>query len=116
MGQTNYSTGHEAERRAAEYLKQQGFDIIELNWRTRVCEIDIVAKKQKTVYFTEVKYRSHAGQGSGLEYITPKKLQQMQFAAQCWTEENKWFADYELAAIEVSGSSFEITAFLPNIS
>lgn len=117
MGQTNYSTGHEAEKRAADYLEQEGYKIIELNWRTPVCEIDIVAERDKVVYFVEVKYRTTNHQGAGLEYITPKKLQQMQFAARCWIEDHRKqkLKAYELAAVEVSGADYKITNFLPNI-
>lgn len=116
MGHTNYSRGHEAEFHAAEHLKKLGYKIIELNWSTRLCEIDIVAQKKNTIYFVEVKYRSHTGQGTGLEYITPQKLKQMKFAAECWVQEKKWRKDYELAAIELQGENFTVTTFLESIS
>jgi len=112
---TNYSVGHEAEKHAAKYLEKLGYKIIALNWRTRVCEIDIVAEKSKITYFVEVKYRNQSHQGTGLEYVTQQKLQQMQFAAECWVQEQKWQGDYELSAIELFGDEFEVTNFLPNI-
>lgn len=100
---TNYLVGHNAEKRAAEYLKQQGYSIQELNWKTRYCEIDIVAKKDKIVWFIEVKYRRTGSQGFGYEYVTPKKLQQMQFAANMWVQNNNWNGDYRLAVISIDG-------------
>lgn len=112
---TNYSKGHEAEKVAAEYLVSQGYEVIELNWRTRVCEIDIIAKKLKVIYFVEVKSRSSAAYGSGLDYITPKKLEQMRFAARMWVSENKYQGDYELSAIEV-GPEFKVTEFLATVT
>lgn len=112
---TNYSTGHEAEKYAAAYLKQQGFAVKELNWRTKVCEIDIIAQKAKVVYFVEVKHRTHSSQGGGLDYITPTKLKQMQFAAECWIKVSRWNGDYELSAIETSGPNFVVTGFVQNI-
>lgn len=115
MGQTNYSLGHEAERRAAEYLKNMSFELCDINWKNRVCEIDIIAKKNKTIFFVEVKYRTNALQGRGLEYITPKKLQQMRFAAEMWVQANKWKGEYQLAAIELCGEDFEVTNFLTDI-
>ena len=104
---TNYSAGHSAEVRAAEYLKQNGFKIIELNWKTRYCEIDIVAEREKAVYFVEVKSRKNSSQGYGLDYITPKKLQQMRFAAEMWVSNHEWKGEYQLAAVGVDGE--EIT-------
>jgi Holliday junction resolvase-like predicted endonuclease len=112
---TNYSQGHQAEEEAAKYLNEAGFSIHQLNWKTPVCEIDIVAEKSKIIYFVEVKYRTSSSQGTGVDYITPKKLNQMKFAAECWVNEYKWQGDYELAAIEVSGENFKITNFLESI-
>ncbi len=104
---TNYASGHDAEKAAAEYLSEQGFKIKELNWKTRYCEIDIVAEKHKTIWFVEVKSRSGSGQGYGYEYVTPKKLQQMRFAAEMWVQNNNWNADYRLAVISIDNQ--EIT-------
>lgn len=111
---TNYSTGHEAEQVAARYLESKGFVIEEINWKTPACEVDIIAVKDKVMYFVEVKYRKSSDQGSGFDYITPKKLQQMKFAAACWVQMNKYHGDYEIAAIELS-AHFKITEFIDAI-
>jgi len=104
---SNHAAGHAAEIDAAEYLKGQGFKIRELNWKTRYCEIDIVAEKDKAIYFIEVKYRRNQKQGFGLDYITPKKLGQMRFAAEMWVSNHDWQREYQLAAIGIDGQ--EIT-------
>ena len=103
---TSTSTGRQAEDAAAQSLKPLGFTVLGQNWRTRWCEIDIVATKNQTVYFIEVKYRETNGYGDGLDYITSKKLQQMQFAADLWCAKHNWVGDYQLAAIAVSGKNF----------
>lgn len=112
---TNYSVGHEAEKRAAEYLAQNGFEIEALNWTNHLAEVDIIAKKDKRINFIEVKYRRTENQGSGLDYITPKKLQQMQRAAEMWVHENKWRGEYTLGALELAGENFAVTNFVENI-
>lgn len=112
---TNYASGHAAESVAAEYLKSHKFEILDANWRTRYCEIDIVAKQKKTVYFVEVKYRKTDMQGGGLDYITPRKLQQMAFAAESWVQANEWRGEYQLAAIELAGEAFQVTNFVQNL-
>lgn len=109
---TTFATGREAENAAADYLKARGFQILEQNWRTRFCEIDIVAVKGRTLYFVEVKYRHGDTQGSGLEYITMRKLRQMRFAAMSWVHTHGWSGDYELSAIEVAGKEFVVTEFI----
>lgn len=100
---TNYQSGHDAEKQAAEYLKQRGFKIKELNWKTKYCEIDIVAEKDKAIWFVEVKSRRSSSQGFGYEYVTSKKLQQMHFAAEMWVQNHKWQGDYRLAVISIDG-------------
>ncbi len=104
---SNYSAGHNAEQRAAEYLKTLGFNILELNWKTRYCEIDVVAKKKKIIYFVEVKYRRNNKQGRGLDYITPSKLRQMRFAAEMWVSDHEWLGQYCLSALGIDAEEFE---------
>ncbi len=98
---TNYQTGHDVEKRVAEYLKSLGFEIVDMNWKTRYCEIDIVAKKADCVYFVEVKSRRSSAQGEGFDYITPAKLKKMTFAADMWTSDNSWDGDRQLSAASV---------------
>lgn len=97
------SSGKAAEDAAAHYLRTLGYTIRGQNWRTRYCEIDIVAEKNKVVWFVEVKYRRQSGQGLGYEYITPQKLQQMQFAAELWVQAHAWEGDYRVAVVSVDG-------------
>ncbi|RYX79063.1 hypothetical protein EON76_03565 [bacterium] len=51
--------------------------MLERNWKTRYCEIDIVSSEPGTPYFTEVKYRKSADQGGGIAVIAKKKLNQI---------------------------------------
>lgn len=98
------AVGRAAEDAAADFLRAKGCTVIAQNWRTRWCEIDIVATRGTTVYFVEVKYRSSAAWGSGLDYITPRKLQQMRFAAEFWCAKYKFGGDFCLAAVELTGN------------
>ncbi len=99
------SDGRNAEDLVAKKLEEKGHQILSQNWLTRYCEIDIVSKKDGTVYFTEVKYRSSNAWGSGFDYISPKKLKQMHFAAEIWAAENKWTGEMVLNASEVDSSN-----------
>lgn len=99
--------GQKAEKAVADLLEQEGFDIIDRNWKTKVCEIDVIAEKDKIIFFVEVKYRSADAQGDGLEYVASQKLRRMDFAAQIWTQAYDWEGDYRLMAAAVSGVDFE---------
>lgn len=92
-----------------------GFAIIDRNWRTKWCEIDIVATKDNQVYFVEVKYRKNTYYGNGLDYVTPKKQLQMQRAAHSWVQMNSYHGDYNLAAISLTGSDYAVGDFIPSI-
>ena len=47
--------GNDGEQKAADYLTDNGYRIIERNWRTRRGEIDIIAETEDTIVFAEVK-------------------------------------------------------------
>ena len=99
--------GKIAEEFTVRYLQNHGYHIIDQNWRTKLCEIDIVARKKNTVYFVEVKYRSTNDQGDGLEYVTSKKLRQIIFASEMWASQNDWDGDMQILAVSVSGKNFQ---------
>lgn len=109
---THFSDGRRAEQAAAQYLQERNFHIVEQNWRTRSCEIDIVAKTSAAHYFVEVKYRRNPEYGNGLDYITAKKLKQMHYAAEMWMSQHHPDGDVRLAAMEVSGPEYEVTEFV----
>jgi Holliday junction resolvase-like predicted endonuclease len=93
---TQVATGQRAKAAAALFLEGKGCKIVTRNWRTTRCEIDMVATRHGIVYFCEVKYRLTTAQGSGLDYITPAKLSQMQFAAESCVHVEQWKGEYQL--------------------
>jgi uncharacterized protein (TIGR00252 family) len=115
MAVTTFETGRRAEAAAADFLRAKGCDIVAQNWRTRMCEIDIVAHRANVIYFCEVKYRRSSAQGAGLDYITPRKLQQMRFAALSWVHHQGWRGEFQLCAIEVSGPRFVVTSAIKDL-
>jgi len=101
---TTKQIGDKAENIAANYLISDGHKIIDRNWKTKYCEIDIVSRKNDVIYFTEVKYRKKSDQGGGLAAITASKLRQMKFAAEFYVLSNKQTdTDLRLTTISLSG-------------
>jgi len=100
--------GDIGEEMAAIELGRRGYEIIERNWKTRICEIDVIAKRNEVVYFVEVKYRSSKLQGDGFDYITPAKLHHMQRAAEIWVGETRWSGEYALLAVAVTDNELEM--------
>ena len=66
-------TGTAYERRAGEYLKEQGYELIGYNFRCRQGEIDIIARDGRYLVFVEVKYRADNAAGNPLEAVTAAK-------------------------------------------
>lgn len=107
------TSGRQAEQAVADYMRRSGYTIRAQNWRTRYCEIDIVATKRKAALIIEVKYRTNSVQGDGFSYITPQKIRQLQFAAELWQQTEQWNGTIELVAAAVSGANFERISMLP---
>lgn len=68
------SLGKKGEKAVARKLKQEGYIILECNWRTRCGEIDIIAIDGTTVVFIEVKTLINTNI-SDLDIIINKKKQ-----------------------------------------
>lgn len=77
MKQQNFTKGRAGEAIAAAYLKKHGFEVIEQNWRSKFGEIDIVATKNETLLFIEVKLKYGDKFGSPEEMLTKTKIQQV---------------------------------------
>lgn len=98
--------GCHSENIVANYLIREGHNILDRNWKTKFCEIDIVSQKNGTIYFTEVKYRKNSIQGTGLDNITKKKLKQMKFASGLYSKTHQLYeTDILLAVASLSGKN-----------
>lgn len=98
---------------ASNYLVRKGHQILDRNWKTKYCEIDIISKFNDILYFTEVKYRYKNDHGDGLSAITKKKLNQMKFAAKLYISKNKISEiDMLLAVMSLDGQPPEVIEFI----
>ncbi len=66
--------GSEREQIAAKYLSDNGLHIIEMNFRCRIGEIDLVARDQNDLVFVEVKYRKSTATGYPEEAVDYRKM------------------------------------------
>lgn len=85
----NRSKGIEGENLAAEYLKKQGYRILERNFNTKVGEIDIIAEDKNTLVFVEVKTRENTAFGQPIESITRNKVRSIVRTAQLYILSHK---------------------------
>ncbi len=73
--------GKESESEAVRYLKKNGYKILEQNYRTKLGEIDIIAKDKGTITFIEVKSRRSGNYGNPKWAVTPKKQRKISMVA-----------------------------------
>jgi putative endonuclease len=69
------------EDQACGFLKKRGYKILSRRYRTRFGEIDIVARREHTLSFVEVKTRHGISSPDPLEAITFRKWQSLQRAS-----------------------------------
>jgi putative endonuclease len=70
-------TGALGERIAANYLRKQGYRIVETNFRCRQGEIDIIAQKGGYLVFVEVRTRRGSDFGTPEESVTKAKKEKL---------------------------------------
>ncbi len=75
------ATGGAAEDDAAGFLARHGLELVERNYRTRLGEIDLIARDGATWVFVEVRLRKDARFGGALESITARKRSRIAIAA-----------------------------------
>lgn len=65
--------GKYGEQLALVYLKEQGYEILALNWRYKYNEVDIIAKDLGTLVFVEVKSRRSLSYGDPASFVDARK-------------------------------------------
>jgi putative endonuclease len=78
--------GRYGERVAADHLRDLGMAILETNWTCKYGEVDIVARDDRTLVICEVKTRTSAAYGTGLEAISGQKATRLRRLAAHWLE------------------------------
>ena len=77
MSDKRSALGKTGEALAAEHLRQNGYTILQSNYRSRSGEIDIIARHGKTLVFVEVKTRQSRLFGTPAAAVTVKKQAQI---------------------------------------
>jgi putative endonuclease len=107
----NQESGALGEARAAKYLIESGYRILDRNWRVTGGEIDIVAQDgDNRIIFVEVKARRDQSFGHPLEAITHQKAQRLRKLALAWLiSHNSWSAPFRIDAVAIIGLGEEFS-------
>ena len=100
----NRKQGNDFEGLAADYLKRQGYDIIQQNFYCKMGEVDIIARDDQYLVFVEVKYRKSARAGTAAEAVNFNKMRKISRCADVYMMQNKMSGDtsvsFDVVAIE----------------
>ncbi len=86
---TSKDKGDMTESYAAQFLQQQGLEIVTMNFHSRHGEIDIIAQDNETYIFVEVKYRKNNHYGGAISTISAKKQQKLKLCAAFYFQQSQ---------------------------
>ncbi|WP_434580397.1 YraN family protein [Sulfurimonas sp. NW15] len=98
--------GNIAEEKAALFLQEHGYTILEKNFYSRFGELDIIAFKDNILHFVEVK--SGENYELAIQNITPAKLSRLIKTAQVYMKKNTLDPEYMFDALIVTPKNIEI--------
>jgi putative endonuclease len=78
--------GLAGEREAIEFLKSQGWQVLDHRFRMGRLEVDLVVRRGSVVAFVEVKARNGDGFGTPLEAVTWAKQREIVRVARAWMD------------------------------
>ncbi len=84
MTDTRRSLGTAGEDAAAAWYTRQGYEVVARNWRCRLGELDLVARRGRTVVFCEVKTRRTDAFGDPAEAVRYAKQARLKRLAAMW--------------------------------
>lgn len=102
------------EQAAVDYLRRQGFMIVERNWRVGRSEVDIIALRHDELHFVEVKTRKFGSMTAPEEALTEQKSRAMRRAATAYMAQHNspYEPRFSLIAIDVVGERVEELRFV----
>lgn len=89
-----YRLGLSAETRAALWLRVKGYRILARRYRTPLGEIDLIARRRRTIIFVEVKAR--ASLEAAIEALSPTAERRIEEAANLWLARHPDFVHADL--------------------
>ncbi len=98
----NQKIGQWGEDAAADYLSEQGCEIIARNVRTPYGEIDLIARRADVILFIEVKTRTSASFGLPEVAVSARKQRHMLSAAEHYAAEHE-IDHWQIDVISVEG-------------
>lgn len=94
-------TGSLGERAARRRLEEKGYKILEINWRHRRGELDLIVEKDSLLIFVEVKTRSTDRFGLPEAAVSPAKQKILMSTADAYRESVGWTGECRFDVVAV---------------
>lgn len=101
-------TGTAYEKKAAAYLKDRGYRILEKNYRCPLGEIDLIAEENGYLVFVEVKYRRTSGLGTGEEAVNSRKQRRIVSTAKWYLMEHRVQRRCRFDVVAINGTEIAV--------
>jgi len=105
--------GQRAEKLAADYLEQRGYEILARNWRRPEGELDLVVGSEGLCIFVEVRSRTGTERGHPLETVDARKRARILRAARMYIDEER--AKAPVFRFDVVGVTFALDESPPEL-
>lgn len=113
--QENRSLGKIGEDKAAKYLRENGYKILDQNNSTKWGELDLIATKNNILIFVEVKLKTTEDFGMPEEMIGKNKLSQVKRTAEMYLLTNpdiaKKYERYQIDAVCIVEETDRLTHY-----
>jgi putative endonuclease len=111
MNSQHIQVGQLGEAVADKYLTEQGYILLERNYRQKWGEIDLIVQKDITVHFIEVKTVSYKAKADMLqlrndgyrpeEHVTQAKYDRLARTIATWLQQERYKGHYQLDLVTV---------------
>jgi putative endonuclease len=111
MSEHFHALGKAGEEVAIQYLRQQGYQVLERNYRCRFGEIDLIARDGSTLAFIEVKTRRSQKFGPAAAAVTIEKQRHLIKVSQIYLTRKRQASElcrFDVVTVELDANTLHI--------
>lgn len=110
-----HDVGPAGEEAAAGWYRARGYEIVARNWRSRLGEVDLLARRGDVVVVCEVKTRRGSAHGAPFEAVHERKRAKLRALAELFVLSRGLVAEavrFDVASVSVSaGGGIDVHVF-----
>ncbi len=109
MNLAKAARGRWGETEVARWYERHGYRVVERNWRCSLGELDLVAQRDETIVFCEVKARADGAYGGGAAAVGWAKQRRLRRLGAAWLSSTGVHGvDVRFDVAAVTGTQIEV--------